>query len=131
MTAKESLEKVQAMRKELEEESHLLIEEQQILEKDVQVLEEQVASQELKIEQALVEDLRSRNKATKSSITRLEARKKELETKLGQMEQEASASSVQVEADAEENGATITIVESEDLVDAEEEKSRKKRRRLF
>ena len=66
MTAKETLEKVQAMRKELEEESHLLIEEQQILEKDVQVLEEQVASQELKIEQALVEDLRSRNEATKT-----------------------------------------------------------------
>ena len=149
MTAKETLEKVQAMRKELEEESRLLIEEQQTLEKHVLALEEQVTAQELKKENALVEDLRSKNKAIKSSIAQLEARKKELETKLGQTAQtpectpeaqKASASSAhpeeaeasgQTEADAEENGVTITIVESEESEDAQEEKPKKKKRRLF
>lgn len=138
------------MRKELEEESRLLIEEQRKLEKDVLALEEQVAAQELKKEKALFEDLRSRNEATKSTIAQLEAKKKELETKLGQITQTpegaleaqkagetpaqpetAEEASEQTEAVPEENGVTITVVESEEIGETQEKQQEKKKHMFF
>jgi hypothetical protein len=137
------------MRKELEAESCSLLKKQQKLEKDVLDLEEQVLAQELKKEKALVEDLSSRNEATRNTIAQLEAKKKELETMLGQPTQtpecapesskasetptqpEKSETSEQTEAVPEENGIIITFVESEEVVEAQEEQKEKKTRRFF
>jgi hypothetical protein len=143
LSVEEKLEKVHAMREELEEESRLLIVEQQTLEKNVRALEEQVVLNELKRQKALVEDLRSRNKAIKSTIAQLEAKKKELETKLGKLVQTPKAgktpaqpgqtaeASESPEAITEENGVTITVMESEEIVETEEEQQEKKKRRFF
>lgn len=128
------------MRKELEAESSSLIEKQQKLRKEVWVLEEQVIAQELKKEKALVEDLRYRNEVAKSTIAELEAKKKELETKLGKMTptpeepaqlEKADETSEQTEADTEENGVTITVVESEEMIETQENQQEKEKFRFF
>lgn len=137
------------MRVELEAESRLLIEEQQKLEKDVLALEEQSAAQELEKEKALVEDLRSRNEATKCTIAQLKAKKEKLETKLGQVTQtpegaleaqeasekpaqpEKAEASERTEAVPEESGVTITLVESEEIVETQEKQQEKKKHRFF
>jgi hypothetical protein len=140
LSAKAELEKLRVMRKELEAESSSLIEKQQKLRKEVWVLEEQVIAQELKKEKALVEDLRYRNEVAKSTIAELEAKKKELETKLGKMTptpeepaqlEKADETSEQTEADPEENGVTITVVESEEMIETQENQQEKEKFRFF
>jgi hypothetical protein len=150
LKAKTELEKLKAIRKELESESHSLIEKQQKLEKEVLALEEQTVTQELEKEKALVEDLRSRNEATKNAIAQLEAKKKEFETKLGQITQtpegasesqkasetpaqtkKAKKTSKQTEAVPEGNEVTVTVVESEEIVETQEKQQKKKKHRFF
>ena len=140
MSAKAELEKLQVNRKELEAESSSLIEKQQKLRKEVLALEEQVIAQELKKEKALVEDLRYRNEVAKSTIAELEAKKKELETKLGKITpipeetaqpEKADETSEQTEADPEETGVTITVVESEEIVETQEKQQGKEKFRFF
>ena len=140
MSAKAELEKLQVTRKELEAESSSLIEKQQKLRKEVLALEEQVIAQELKKEKALVEDLRYRNEVAKGTIAELEAKKKELETKLGKITpisedpaqpEKADETSEQTEADPEETGVTITVVESEEIVETQEKQQGKEKFRFF
>ena len=140
MSAKAELEKLQVTRKELEAESSSLIEKQQKLRKEVLALEEQVIAQELKKEKALVEDLRYRNEVAKGTIAELEAKKKELETKLGKITpisedpaqpEKADETSEQTEADPEESGVTITVVESEEIAETQENQQGKEKFRFF
>jgi len=84
LSAKE-LEKLQALRAELEEESLSLIEVQDRLKTKVLVLEEQVVIEELKKEKAVIEDLEKRNKAAKDAIAMLEAKKKGLQIKMNEV----------------------------------------------
>jgi uncharacterized protein (DUF3084 family) len=144
------LEKLQAMRAELEAESRSLIEEQEKLEKNVLALEEQVVVEQLKKEKAVIEDLKNRNKTAKDAIAELEAKKKNLQTKLNQSPQapetsppkeekveEAPEPAEAVSEDSEEGGVTVTAIEGEALVENEEiveespEKQEKKKRRFF
>jgi hypothetical protein len=152
LSEQKELEKLQAMRAELEAESRLLIEEQQKLEKNVLSLEEQIVVEELRKEKAVIEDLKNRNKAAKETIAELEAKKKELETKLDKAPQapetpiqkeekpkEAEAAPEPAEAVAEvaeDDGVTVTAIEGEALVEDQEaaddsSKQEKKKRRFF
>ena len=149
MSEQKELEKLQAMRAELEEEARLLKEEQKNLENNVLALEEKV----------VIEELKNRNKAAKDAIAKLEAKKKKLETKLGdaaqapeapspekEKEEEAPAQAEEVEAakpaeevpeEAEEGGVTVTAIEGEALYENQEavnespKKHEKRKRRFF
>ena len=123
MSAKEQLKKLQTKREELEAESRLLMEEQETLEKSVLALEEQIVAQKLKKEKALVEDLKIRNKAVKSIITELEAKKEELQTKLSQITQTPEGSS-----EAQETSASHEQPEEVEEAIETQEKHQKKRR---
>jgi len=157
LSEQKELEKLQAMRAELEEEARLLKEEQKNLESNVLTLEEKVAIEELKKEKAVIEELKNRNKAAKDAITKLEAKKKKLETKLGEAaqtpeppspekekEEEAPAQLEETEEAAkpaeevpEEGGVTVTAIEGEALYENQEtvsespNKQEKKKRRFF
>jgi uncharacterized protein (DUF3084 family) len=148
LSEQKELEKLQAMRAELEAESRSLKEEQKKLENNVLSLEEQVVVEELKKEKAVIEELKNRNKAAKDAIAQLEAKKKELETKLdvapqtpetspskeeGAKEEKAEEAPVQPEEtkvaaepaeaapeEAEEGGVTVTAIEGEALVENQE-----------
>jgi hypothetical protein len=145
----------------LEAESRSLKEEQKKLENNVLSLEEKVVVEELKKEKALIEELKNRNKAAKDAIAQLEAKKKELETKLEpeparqtqatppSKEEKAEEAPVQPEetkvapepAEAapegvEEGGVTVTAIEGEALVENQEavgesSKTQEKRKRRF
>jgi hypothetical protein len=65
MSAQKELEKLQAMRAELEAESRSLKEKQNDLENSLMTLEEKVANEALKKEKALIEELKNSNKARK------------------------------------------------------------------
>jgi uncharacterized protein (DUF3084 family) len=155
MSALKELEKLQAMRAELEAESHSLKEKQKELENSVLALEQEVVMEELNKEKAVIEELKNSNKATKDAIAQLEAKKRELETKLEQAPQtpaipppakekkeEAPAQPEEVEEasqpeEAEESGVTVTAIEGEALVESPEatgespKKQEKKKRRFF
>ena len=154
MSQQKELEKLQAMRAELEAESCSLIEEQQKLENNVQSLEEQIVVEELKKEKAVIEDLKKRNKMAKEAITQLEDKKKALESKLNQEKKAPKAPKKVEEAPAqpketveskpaepapeasEEAGVTITAIECEAFVEDQEiieetPKQEKKKRRFF
>ena len=150
MSEQKELEKLQAMRTELEAESRLLIEEQQKLEKSVLSLEEQVVVEELKKEKAVIEDLKNRNKAAKDAIADLEAKKKSLQSKLNQPPQEpepppeeekatepeaAEAPEPEPAEEDEDGGVTVTAIEGDALVENpevdEDSKQEKKKRRFF
>lgn len=144
MSAKKELEKLQAMRAELEEESHSLKEKQRELESNLRALEEKVAIEELKREKAIIEELKNRNKATRDVIAQLEAKKKELEGKLEQQLQQPETPPAEKETaaeeppeEAEEGGVTVTAMESEALVESPEamnespKKPEKKKHRFF
>ena len=147
MSAQQELEKLQAMRAELEAESRSLKEQQNNLENNVTSLKEKIATEELQKEKAAIEELKNRNKAAKDTIAELEAKKKKLETKLDEITEKpvaatgedesgekqeqpeaAEEASDQTEADPEEPVFTMRVVESEDLVEAQEEQQGKKRR---
>jgi chromosome segregation ATPase len=150
MSALKELEKLQAMRAELEAESRALKEQQKELESSLLALENKVVIAELDKEKAVIEELKNSNKATKDAIAQLEAKKKELETKLGQAPQEPEApppekekteeASEPAEAapeEAEESGVTVTAIEGEALVESPEatsespKKQEKKKHRFF
>jgi chromosome segregation ATPase len=154
LSEQKELEKLQAMRAELEAESRLLIEEQQKLEKSVLSLEEQVVVEELKKEKAVIEDLKNRNKAAKDAIADLEAKKKNLQSKLNQPPQEPEPPPEEEKAkepeaaeapepepaeaapeEAEDGGVTVTAIEGDALVENPEvdegSKQEKKKRRFF
>lgn len=146
MSEQKELEKLQAMRAELEAESRSLKEEQKKLENNVLSLEEKVVIEELKKEKAVIQELKNRNKAAKDAIAQLEAKKKELETKLDvapqtpatppPKEEKAEEAPVQPEEtkvapepteaapeeaeEAEEGGVTVTAIEGEALVENQE-----------
>jgi len=149
---------LQAMRKELEAESRSLIEEQEKLEKNVRSLQQQVIIEQMKKEQAVIEDLKNRNHAAKDAIAELEAKKKSLECKLNQElqvpvtlppedEQQpvAEAPEYQVEPEPvvavyeepEDGGVTVTAIEGDALLENQEiieespERQEKKKRRFF
>ena len=138
MSAKEELTKLQVMRKELETESNSLMKKLQNSAKDLLAIEEQIIVQELKKEKALIEDLKNRNEAMKDVIAQLENKKLELEIKLGKMVQisetalrtrkvskipiqpektETNEASERTEDFPEENGVTLTVIESEQIVE--------------
>ncbi len=152
MSEQKELEKLQAMRAELEAESRSLIEEQEKLGKNVLALEEQVVVEELKKEKAVIEDLKNRNQTAKDAIAELEAKKKALRTKLNQAseapeapppeeekpkETEEAAESVEAAPEqAEDGGVTVTAIEGEALVENQEleeesSKQEKKKHRFF
>ena len=159
MNEREELKKLQAMRAELEAESRLLIEKQEHLEKTVLALEKQVIAEELKKEQALIEDLRNRNNAVRDAISQLEAKKKNLENKLQQMTETMEVPSEKEQAAEEsvakfnetiedskpkaepedfgEGSVTITAIDGEGLVENQEivsenpKKEEKKKHRFF
>ncbi len=149
MSAREELEKLQAMRAELEAESSLLKERQNELEGDVLSLEEKVVIEELKKEKAAIEELKNRNKTAKNAITELETKKKKLENKLEQVAEtkeapsrnkkakEAAALTEETFEETEEGGVTILAIEGEALIENQEivsdssSKQDKKRRRFF
>ena len=149
MSEQRELEKLQAMRAELEAEAQSLKEEQKNLENNVLALEEK----------AVIEELKNRNKAAKDAIAELQAKKKKLETKLEQKPQTPEAPSTKKEKveeapaqpeetevakpaeavpeEAEEGGVTVTAIEGDALVDNQEAvsdgpaKQEKKKRRFF
>jgi len=149
MSSLKELEKLQAMRAELEAERHSLKEEQTNLENSVLALEEKVLIEELKKEKAMIEELKKSNKATKDAIAQLEAKKKGLETKLGQGLQKAETPPQKEETEeapepaeaapegSEEDVVTVTTIEGEDLVEIPEatyenpRKQEKKKHRFF
>lgn len=158
MSAKEELEKLQAIRAELEAESRSLKELQKKLENNVLTLEEKVVVEELKKEKAVIEELKSKNEATKDAIAQLETKKKELETKLEQVaptpetppEEEVKEAPAKPEEtkevpepaeagpeEAEESGVTVTAIDGEALVENQEAvseshtKQEKKKHRFF
>jgi len=149
MSEQKELEKLQAMRAELEAESRLLIEEQRKLENSVLGLEEKVVIEKLNREKAIIEDLKNRNKEAKDAISQLEAKKKDLESRLGQTIQEPETPSEKkktekapepAEAEPEEDeegGVTVTAIEDEALIENQEAvdegstKQEKKKRRFF
>jgi uncharacterized protein (DUF3084 family) len=147
MSTLKELEKLQAMRAELEVESRSLKEKQKELENSVLSLEQEVVMEALNKEKAVIEELKNSNKATKDAIAQLEAKKRELETRLEQAPQkpapppkgereEAPAQPEETE-EAEESGVTITAIEGEALVESPEatgespKKQEKKKRRFF
>jgi len=145
MSALKELEKLQAMRAELEAESRSLKEQQKELENSVLALEQEVVMEELNKEKAVIEELKNSNKATKDAIAQLAAKKRELETKLEQApqipatpppEREKEEAPAQPE-EAEESGVTVTAIEGEALVESPEatgespKKQEKKKRRFF
>jgi uncharacterized protein (DUF3084 family) len=149
MSSLKELEKLQAMRAELEAESRSLKEKQKELESSLLALEQEVVMEELNKEKAVIEELKNSNKATKDAIAQMEAKKRELETKLEQAPQksatpppakgkkeEAPAQPEETE-EAEESGVTVTAIEGEALVESPEatgespKKQEKKKRRFF
>jgi uncharacterized protein (DUF3084 family) len=146
MSTLKELEKLQAMRAELEAESHSLKEKQKELESSLLALEQEVVMEELNKEKAVIEELKNSNKATKDAIAQMEAKKRELETKLPQKpatpppakekKEEAPAQPEETE-EAEESGVTVTAIEGEALVESPEatgespKKQEKKKRRFF
>jgi uncharacterized protein (DUF3084 family) len=150
LSEQKELEKLQAMRAELEAEAHSLKEEQKNLENSLLSLEEKVVVEELKKEKAVVEELKNRNKATKDAISQLEAKKKDLESRLEQTSQtpetpppkkkkaeEAPEPAEAAPEGSEEGGVTVTAIEGEALVENQEavdespKKQEKKKRRFF
>jgi uncharacterized protein (DUF3084 family) len=158
MNAKE-LEKLQAMRAELEAEAQSLQQEQKNLENSVVALEEKVVVEMLKKERAAIEELKNHNKATKDIIAELVTKKKKLETKLEDVVQtqailspaeekaeEAPAQSegtqeaakpTEVSYEEDEDGVIVTTIEGEALVENQEtirenpSRKEKKKRRFF
>lgn len=158
MNAQE-LEKLRAMRAELEAEARSLRQEQKNLENNVVVLEEKVVVEELKKERAAIEELKNRNKATRDAIAELAAKKKKLETELGDVveteappslaeekAEETPAQSEETQEEAEpdilipeedEDGVIVTAIEGEALVENQEavsdspRRQEKKKRRFF
>jgi chromosome segregation ATPase len=122
------LEKLQATRVELEAESRSLKERQKELENSVLSVEQKVVIEELNKEKAVIEELKNSNKATKDAIAQLEAKKKILETKLGQAPQKPVTPPPEKEKtkkckpaeEAEESGVTVTAIEGEALVESPE-----------
>jgi uncharacterized protein (DUF3084 family) len=154
MSALKELEKLRAMRTELEAETRSLKEQQKELENSVLAIEQKVVMEELNKEKAVIEELKNSNKATKDAIAQLEAKKRELETKLEQasqkpatppLEKEKEESPAQPEEaeeaaqpeEAEESGVTVTAIEGEALVESPEatsespKKQEKKKHRFF
>ena len=159
MSAREELEKLQAMRAELEAESRSLKEQQSDLENNVLSLEEKVAIEAMKREKAVIEELRNRNKVAKEAIAELETKKKDLESKIGQEPQKPETPSTEQETaeetlaqpeetaetsqpaevipeETEDDGVTVTAIENEALFENEavseaSDKPEKKKRRFF
>jgi hypothetical protein len=150
LSEQKELEKLQAMRSELEAESRSLIEEQQRLEKNVLALEEQVVIEKLKKEKAVIEDLKNRNKAAKDAIADLETKKMELEKRLNPepqapepapeeakpQEPEEAPKPAEAAPEEDDSGVTVTAIEGEALVENQEiedesSKQEKKKRRFF
>jgi peptidoglycan hydrolase CwlO-like protein len=148
----EKLEKLQAMRGELEAESRSLIEEQEKLEKNVLALEEQVVVEEIKKEKDMIKDLKTRNEAAKDAIAALEKKKKALQSKLNKAQEapevpppkkkkskktKKTAKPVEVTPEeAEDGGVTIIAIEGEAFVDNQEiaevpSQQEKKKHRFF
>ena len=158
MNAKE-LEKLQAMRAELEAEAQSLQQEQKNLENSVVALEEKVVIEMLKKERAAIEELKNNNKATKDTIAELVARKKKLETKLEDVvqtqailspaeekaeeapvqseETQEAAESTEIAFEEDEDGGIVTTIEGEAFVENQEtilespSRKEKKKRRFF
>jgi chromosome segregation ATPase len=150
MSALKELEELQAMRAELEAETRSLKEQQTNLENNVRALEQKVVIEELNKEKAAIEELKKSNKATKDAIAQLEARKKQLKTRLGQEAQTPEAPPPEKEKtekapepaeaapeEAEEGGVTVTAIEGEAFVESPEateeipKKQEKKKHRFF
>jgi phage-related tail protein len=149
MSTLKELEKLQAMRAELEVESRSLKEKQKELENSVLSLEQEVVMEALNKEKAVIEELKKSNKATNDAIAQLEAKKRELETRLEQAPQkpappppakgkkEEAPAQLEETEEAEESGVTITAIEGEALVESPEatgespKKQEKKKRRFF
>jgi DNA repair exonuclease SbcCD ATPase subunit len=159
MSAQHELEKLEAIRAELEAESISLKEQQSNLAETVISLEEKVANEELKKEKAAIQELKNNNKAVKDAIAELEAKRKKLENKLEilthpieaepkqkkarkepEQTQEAEVAEpveeIVEEFEAEDFGVTVTAIDGEVLVEEQEiakesNKKGKKKRRFF
>ncbi|TRO52711.1 hypothetical protein E2P61_03115 [Candidatus Bathyarchaeota archaeon] len=144
MSTLQELEKLRAMRAELESESLSLKEQQSELEQSVISLEEKVAIEELKNEKDAIDELKNRNKVAKDAIAELKSKKKKLETKLGKaaQKQEAPAQPEETEVAGpveiipeEDGGVVVTALDGELLEDQEtvneSPKRQEKRKRRF
>ena len=138
MSEQRELEKLQAMRAELEAEAHSLKEQQKNLENSLIALEEKAVIEE----KAAIEDLKKNNKATQDIIAQLEAQKRELEAKIKQAPQTTETSPPEKEkaekapepAEAapegsEEGGVTVTAIDNENLIETQEATSDKQQER--
>ena len=138
------------MRAELEAESRSLKQKKNDLENSLLVLEEKVANEALKKEKALIEELKNSNKTTMDAIAHMEAKMKDLESRIGEEPQKPEApppekekaeeAAEPVEAapeEADEGGVTVTAIEGEALFENQEAasesppKQEKKKRRFF
>jgi peptidoglycan hydrolase CwlO-like protein len=144
MSTLQELEKLRAMRAELESESLSLKEQQSELEQSVISLEEKVAIEELKNEKDAIDELKNRNKVAKDAIAELKSKKKKLETKLGKAAQKQEAPVQPEETEVagpveiipeEDGGVVVTALDGELLEDQEtvneSPKRQEKRKRRF
>lgn len=152
MSAQQELEKLQAIRVELEAESRSLKKQQSNLENSVMFLEEAIAKEEMRKEKAVIEELKNYNKAAKEAIVELEAKKEKLESRLEETappleppatkkkrkgKKPAEPEATPEEIEAEGCGVIVTAIDGEVLVDEQEaidenpQKQEKKKRRFF
>jgi uncharacterized protein (DUF3084 family) len=133
MSEQKELEKLQAMRAELEAESRSLKEQQKNLEASLLALEEK----------AVIEELKKGNRDTKDAIAQLEAKKRELETRLKQAAQTPETPPPETEKkearepepaeatpeSSEEGGVTVTAIDDETLVEPQEANDKQQERK--
>ena len=158
MSVLQEIEKLRAMRVELEAESRSLKELQNSLENNVMCLEEKVATEELKKERVAIEELKRRNEATKDAIAGLKSKKKKLENKLEETLQKPEelalkekhteealaqpkemkdneSNTVSEEYESEDDSVVVTaieeVVEEQEVIEKNAKKQEKKKRRFF
>jgi len=134
MSEQKELEKLQAMRAELEAESRSLKEQQKNLEDSLLALEAK----------AMIEELKKSNRDTKDAIAQLEAKKRDLETRLKQSAQTPETPPPETEkteearepepAEAapegsEGGGVTVTAIDDETLVEPQEANDKQQERK--
>lgn len=143
MSANQELEKLRNIREELETEACSLEEQQSSLANIVMALEEKITIEELKMEKAAIDELKTRNRAAKAAIVKLKSKKRKLETRLdkalGKLEEAPSEDQVSPPEENEEiadGGVVVAAIDGDALeeqleITAEDSSKQGKRKRRF